>query len=143
MPEKRSDTEMGVDFAALARPATPNTYLVAPPDRCSARPDEAAPVFALPAARLYEIARAALAREPRAELVHEDGRALRLVLVQRSRLFRFPDTVTVQVFPLAGGGATLGVYSAAKYGRSDLGVNKRRVRRWLGLLARATAGERG
>ena len=57
-----------------------------------------------------------------------------IVLVQRSRIFRFPDTVTVQLFPLPDGGSTLAIYSHSNYGRSDLGVNADRVRRWLVLI---------
>jgi len=68
---------------------------------------------------------------------------LRLVLVQRSLIFRFPDTITVQVFPQTEGGSTLAIYSRSNYGRSDLGVNKARVQRWLGLIAAQVAGQPG
>jgi uncharacterized protein (DUF1499 family) len=125
----------GIDFATLARPATPNTYLVCPKDRCAVPPDEEGPVFRIPPMRLLEFLRATLPAEPRTRLVRDESDLLRLVLVQRSRVFRFPDTVTVQVFPLPDGGSTLAMYSRSNYGRSDLGVNKARVRRWLGLTA--------
>jgi uncharacterized protein (DUF1499 family) len=124
----------GIDFATLVRPATPNSYLICPRDRCAAVRDEEGPVYAIPPAQLFARAHAALAAEPRTQLIREQPESLRLVLVQRSRLCRFPDTVTVQVFPLPNGGSTLAVYSRSNYGRSDLGVNRRRVRRWLGLI---------
>jgi uncharacterized protein (DUF1499 family) len=124
----------GVDFATLVRPASPNTYLVCPRDRCAAAPDEGAPIYAVPAAQLFERARGILAAEPRTELVRDQPDALRLVLVQRTAFFRFPDTITLQAFPLPDGGSTLAVYSQSNYGHGDFGVNKDRVRRWIGLI---------
>jgi len=124
----------GVDFATLVRPSSPNTYLVCPKDRCAAAADEEGPVYAVPPAQLFERARTLLAAEPRTELVQDQPAALRLVLVQRSFFFRFPDTITVQVFPLPDGNATLAVYSQSNYGHGDFGVNKGRVRAWIGLI---------
>ncbi len=124
----------GVDFATLVRPSSPNTYLVCPKDRCAVSPDEEGPIYAAPAAQLYERARAILAAEPRTELVQEQPEILRLVLVQRSAFFRFPDTITLQVFPLPDGGSTLAIYSQSNYGYGDFGVNKDRVRAWIGLI---------
>jgi uncharacterized protein (DUF1499 family) len=124
----------GVDFATLVRPSSPNTYLVCPKDRCAAAADEDGSIYALPAAQLFERTRTVLAAEPRTELVQDQPEALRLVLVQRSFVFRFPDTITIQVFPLPDGGSTLAVYSRSNYGYGDLGVNKDRVRRWIGLI---------
>jgi uncharacterized protein (DUF1499 family) len=114
----------GIDFATLARPATRNTYLVCPKGRCAAAADEEGLVFQIPAAQLLDLARATLSAEPRTRLVRDEPGLLRLVLVQRSRVFRFPDTITAQVFPLPDGGSTLAMYSCSNYGRSDLGVNK-------------------
>ncbi len=124
----------GVDFATLVRPSSPNTYLVCPRDRCAASPDEEGPIYAVPAARLFERVRGLLAAEPRTQLVQDQPEALRLVLVQRSAFFRFPDTITLQVFPLPDGGSTLAVYSQSNYGRGDFGVNKDRVRAWIDLI---------
>lgn len=129
----------GIEFATLRRSPTANDYLVGPSDRCGAVVDEEGARFSVPAAAVYAAAREVLAREPRTTVVREDAAVLRLVLVQRSRLFRFPDAVTLQVFALPEGGSTLAMYSRSKYGRSDLGVNGRRVRRWLDLVAARVA----
>lgn len=125
---------LGVDFATLVRPSSPNTYLVCPKDRCAAPADEDGPIYAVSAAQLFERARAILAAEPRTELVQDQPDALRLVLVQRSAFFRFPDTITLQAFPLPDGNSTLAVYSQSNYGYGDFGVNKDRVRAWIGLI---------
>jgi uncharacterized protein (DUF1499 family) len=124
----------GVDFATLVRPSSPNTYLVCPKDRCAANADEEGPVYAVPPTQLFERARALLSAEPRTDLVQDQPETMRLVLVQRSFLFRFPDTITVQVFPLPDGDAALAIYSQSNYGYGDFGVNKERVRSWIGLL---------
>ena len=130
----------GVDFATLVRPSSPNTYLVCPKDRCAAVPDEAGPIYAVPAAQLFERARTLLAAEPRTEVVQDQAQTFRLVLVQRSAFFRFPDTITLQVFPLPDGTSTLAIYSQSNYGYGDFGVNKDRVRRWIGLIEAQAAG---
>src|SRR5262245_36400746 len=124
----------GVDFATFVRPSSPNTYLVCPKERCTAMPDEESPVYAAPAARLFEHAQTLFSREPRTEIVQDQPEALRLVFVQRSFFFRFPDTITVQVFPLPDGRSTVAIYSQSNYGYGDFGVNKARVRSWIGLI---------
>jgi len=60
---------------------------------------------------------------------------LRFDLVQRSALFRFPDTVSIEVIPLGDSRSTLAIYSRSTYGYSDLGVNRKRIERWLARLA--------
>ena len=50
----------GVEFTTLVRPSSPNTYLVCPKDRCAAAPDEESPIYALPAAQLFERTRTLL-----------------------------------------------------------------------------------
>ena len=124
----------GVDFATLVRPSSPNTYLVCPKERCAASADEDGPIYAAPAVQLFERARTLLSAEPRTEIVQEQPATFRLVLVQRSAFFRFPDTITIQVFPLPDGDSTLAIYSQANYGYGDFGVNKDRVRAWIGLI---------
>ena len=53
---------------------------------------------------------------------------------QRSLVFRFPDFVDVRYIPIDDHTSTLAIYSRAKYGYSDFGVNKKRVEMWLALL---------
>jgi uncharacterized protein (DUF1499 family) len=58
------------------------------------------------------------------------------VYIQRSALFRFPDVITVELVTLAPDRSSLAIYSRSRYGRSDFGVNRRRVLRWLSRLQR-------
>lgn len=127
-----------VDFAALLRSETPNDALACPADACAAKPDLVTQPVALSAAALAEKVARVLPAEPRTELVSRDAAAadgsVRFVLVQRSFVFRFPDTVNVLVRPVDAQHASLAVYSRSNYGRGDFGVNLARVKDWLGKL---------
>jgi uncharacterized protein (DUF1499 family) len=129
----------GIEFATLVRPSTPNTYLVCRPDLCAVPADAESPTFPRPADQLYDLIRRTLSSQPRTIIAEGEPDRRRLVLVQRSFVFRFPDTITIQVFELPDGHSTLAIYSASKYGRSDLGVNKARVTNWLALIQSAAA----
>jgi len=59
--------------------------------------------------------------------------SLMITYVQRSRVFGFPDYLTVRAVATAGG-AGLIIWSRARYGRGDFGVNRARVEAWLALL---------
>jgi uncharacterized protein (DUF1499 family) len=121
---------MGDPFDGADR--RPNRYRVAPPD--SGLPADApSPVFAVPAERLRAAWERLAAEEPRMRPLAGDGDTLRYVV--RTRFLRFPDDVAVRIGPLAGGRSTLAIGAAARYGYSDLGVNRRRVTRWLARLA--------
>jgi len=130
-----------IDFAELERPKTPNTFLVAPPGLCRrATADEAAPRFGAPAALVREAFRRVAERQPRVEAGARDDALLQDAYVQRSALFRFPDYIEARFIPLPDGGSTIAVYSRSKYGRSDLGVNRKRIGVWLTEL-RAEVGD--
>ncbi len=58
-----------------------------------------------------------------------------ITYVQRSRVFGFPDYLTVKAVVMDGG-AGLIIWSRARYGRSDFGVNRARVEAWLAALDR-------
>jgi hypothetical protein len=126
-----------VDFAALVRRETPNDALACRPEFCPARSDIEAPVFAEPADEMYRVVDAAVAGEPRLEKLAGDAAQGTLRYVQRSRVLRFPDTINVKVAALPGGGSTVLIYSRSQLGRSDLGVNRARIERWIGLIVAA------
>ncbi|MGB7316823.1 MAG: DUF1499 domain-containing protein [Planktotalea sp.] len=52
-----------------------------------------------------------------------------ITYISRTRIAGFPDYVTVQKH-----GNKLRIFSRLRFGRSDLGVNKRRVEGWLSQL---------
>ncbi len=124
-----------VDPATVRLSGKPNEYLAAP------RGTTADPADA--ETRLYpESPRALLARfdaiaraQPRTRVVAGDLDSLMITYVQRSRVFGFPDYLTVKAV-LMDCGAGLMIFSLARYGRSDFGVNRARVEAWLAALDR-------
>lgn len=121
-----------IDFATLTRATTPNNALACPAGLCREKADFITEPVALPAEALAAHVVDILSREIHTELVARDG--LRLVFVQRSRIFRFPDTVNIAVMPLDATHATLAIYSQSNYGHGDFGVNIARVTDWLAKL---------
>jgi len=119
-----------VDPVTTRPGANPNEYFAAP------RGTTAAPADVEP--RLYpEDPRALLARfdaiaraQPRTRVVAGDPDSLMITYVQRSRVFGFPDYLTVKAVATESG-AGLIIFSRARYGRSDFGVNRARVEAWL------------
>lgn len=125
-----------VEFATLKRPRTPNTFLMAPDGLCKeAKVDMEAPVYGVSAATLRnEILRVVIA-QPRVSHTLSDEPELYDDFVVRSALFGFPDLVSVQAIAIGAKKSTLALYSRSVYGRSDLGVNKRRSLAWLAKVA--------
>ena len=57
-----------------------------------------------------------------------------MTYVQTSGLFGFPDYVSVKFIEIDAANSTLAIFSRSRLGKSDLGVNKKRVEAWLGQL---------
>ena len=124
------------DFATLKLSWKPNQFLMLPPGlECPAEAHAASPVFGDEPAALFDRLKAAIGGEPRIEWLAEDREGGRMELVQRSKTFRFPDRISIAVLPSASGdGSALAVYSRAKVGIRDFGVNKARIERWVAAL---------
>jgi Protein of unknown function (DUF1499) len=122
-----------MDMTRIERPSTPNTFLAGPagmkPD-----PDVVTTEHAMPAPRLFKIARDLFATQPRTYVAAEFRDRLQAHYVARSALLNFPDLVTVQVSPAGADRSTLIVWSRSVYGRSDFGVNRDRTAAWLAAL---------
>lgn len=129
-----------LDFETFERSRRPNNYLMAPDGLCkNARPDKISPTYPTSPERLLTAYRRLFETLPSFETIElsDDGRALEAV--QRSRLFRFPDLISLRVFDAGEGLSTPAIYSRARYGRSDFGVNRARVLSWIGGVAVALA----
>ena len=70
-------------------------------------------------------------------------RTRRSLHVQRSRVLRFPDLVRAEIVALGAERSGLILDSRARFGCWDLGVNRRRVLRWVHNLQQITARESG
>ena len=123
------------DFKTLKLSWKPNQYLVTPTGWGQDRPHRESPVFGRDPAAVYAAIKAVALDQPRVQLLSDDPTRRKLELVQRTRIVRFPDFVSIEVVPAEGQGSTILVYSRAKFGIRDFGVNRRRIDRWLALLA--------
>ena len=73
---------------------------------------------------------ALISAEPRTQFIGKNDSLRQLIFVQRSRIFRFPDTIWIQVVD-RGSDTAIIIYSRSSYGYWDLCANRRRVHRWL------------
>jgi uncharacterized protein (DUF1499 family) len=122
-----------VDFERLKLRDTPNQFLICPPGLCAADAHAESPVFEVPVEELRDRWRRVVGAQPRVALLREDG--AQADYVERSKRFRFPDIVTVRFVALAPSKSTLAIYSRSLYGKSDLGVNRKRIEAWLARLS--------
>jgi len=102
-------------------------------------------MFAVAVERLCNAFAAMIESQPRVDIRLRSEDSRRWELVQRSRLFRFADDVSVRFIDNGNGNgtATLAIYSRSRLGYGDLGVNRRRVQRWLALLQAELAPRQG
>ncbi len=130
----------GALWVRLAPLRPEHWHIVPAAEASTARPNEAqllpgdgAPVYALRPAELAARLDALALAEPRTERLagHPDDGFT--TYVQRTPVWRFPDVISVHVLP-HGEGATLAIWSRARYGYSDWGVNAARLARWLEAL---------
>ncbi len=124
-----------VDFATFDPAGRQNVSLMCPPEACPKAGESApSPTFAIPWPRLRDHWEEMARQQPRTAQVWSDAERKKLVYVQRSAFFQFPDIVTVEFRPAGGNGSTLAVASQSRYGRRDFGVNQERVAAWTGRL---------
>lgn len=123
-----------ITIETLRGPLAPNAFLACPPGYCAAADAAPSPVFALSADRLAAYWSEMIAKEPRLVQIAAAPEQRRSLLIQRSALFRFPDLVTVEFVALSPDRSSLALFSRARYGRYDFGVNRQRVLRWLSRL---------
>lgn len=97
------------------------------------------PVFAQPFATVWQAALALAAARPGWAVTAADPRAGEIRAEARTRVWRFVDDVHVRLWLDDAGLTRVDVESRSRVGRGDFGVNGRRVRRYLKLLAERLA----
>ena len=130
-----------VDITALRPPLPQPSFLACPPGYCAAHPALTTPIFAVSWQGLRDAWTKMIAAEPRVVRVAEGSQERRLVYIQHSAVFRFPDIVAVEFVALGPDRSGIALYSRSRYGRSDFGKNRERVERWLGLLEKIAPAE--
>lgn len=122
-----------IDLADFKMGWRPNQFFAAPLGfQARAKPMAVVPDYQVPVDELQTTFRMIALAAPRVSVVYED--AHRIDFVQRSALFKFPDTVSVQFLDRGEGRSSLAIYSRAHVGIGDMGVNKKRVLGWLASL---------
>ena len=133
---RRLDHDAGVwhvDPLTAPTPSTPNSYRVGPSDAAIGS-DAVAPTFDMSAADLAVAFDRAARGDGRVDVVGGSPPERFVTYVQTSGLFGFPDYISVRFIEVDGERSTLSVFSRSRLGQSDLGVNEKRVERWLGNL---------
>lgn len=131
---RRLDHDAGVwhvDPLTAPTPSSPNSYRVAPDD-ATIDFDAVAPTFDMSVAELAAAFDRVARADGRVDVIGGSPSEGFVTYVQTSRLFGFPDYVSVRFIELAPDRSTLAVFSRSRLGQSDLGVNEQRVQRWLG-----------
>ena len=117
-----------------ARSGSPNDFHLT---ACAAHPmgDQMAGTYDLPFESLCHLLEEAALAEPRTRRIAGDQMLGHITLVQGSRLMGYPDAITIMTQPINLGDtdptSTVTVFSRSRYGRSDHGVNRTRMQRWL------------
>jgi uncharacterized protein (DUF1499 family) len=123
-----------LDFVRFRKIWKPNQCLALPAGfQAAEKSDLQSGVFQASAAQIreawLEIARS---QSRVSDIREEEGQ---IEAVQRTALVGFPDWITAMPVDLGEGRASICVFSRSKYGIRDMGVNEKRVRLWLSLLA--------
>ena len=126
---------MLISFESLQRPSSPNTWLIGPAAApASLQVDSHAPEFGIPAAQLVDAWTQIVKRQPRTRIVAVSDDGLQVEAEQRSALFRFVDKISFRAVALDGDRSTFYAYSRSQVGYWDLGVNRKRLERWVAEL---------
>lgn len=121
-----------MDFRKVPENRRPNRWLICPPGYSNVAPDEAPPVFGAGVTTLRDSWRAMVLQQPRIAVAYDEADAMELV--QRTRIFRFADDISVAYIGLGRGRSTIALFSRSRVGYSDLGTNRRRLQDWMTLL---------
>ncbi len=104
-------------------------------------PDIEPLIVAAPPAEVYEKAEA-LAEAMEWEFVTQDPQAGLIEATATSRAYQFKDDIVIRLAPTGTGTAVstrVDMRSASRVGRSDVGVNAARIKKFLAALALATS----
>ncbi len=138
---------VGVGFLAYVRlaPSNPDTWHVDPFKASKfrkrnvfiQRPDEGknpSPEFAMDAQSLARAFDAVAMAADRVERLAGSPSDLFVTYIARSKTIGYPDYISIKFIELAGGRSTFAVFSRARFGSSDFGVNRQRFQDWLKKL---------
>lgn len=126
-----------VDFSTLTIPSgSPDYYLACPPDLClSHTPDQILQIYDIPAQQLRRILLSFIDTQPTISFWRMDPAINQIDFLENDPTMRMPDVITVQTFDLGEGKSMIAIYSRSLHGFANEGSNRKRVRRWLAMIA--------
>lgn len=122
------------DPLTVATSETPNSFRMAPAGSTRERIDMTSPVYSEPAVVMAQAFDEFVLQQRATVRIAGLPPELMMTYVQRSEALKFPDYVSVKFMDLGDGTSTIAVYSRARYGYADMGVNQARVERWVKTL---------
>ncbi len=118
-----------VDPLSATRDGKQNRYILRPDGETYQ-----SPVFQMSVAELALAFDKVAMAAPRVSRLAGRAEDLWVTYVQRTGLMRYPDYISVKFIETPDGAATLAIYSRSRFGRSDFGVNRARVKTWIDAL---------
>lgn len=115
-------------------PDNPNWYRLLPGDAATQtvpERDASAPIFDASVASLESTFDEVAMGDGRVKVLAGSAAEGFVTYVQRSALMGYPDYVSVRFIEVDEANSTLALLSRSRYGSSDLGVNQKRVQRWI------------
>ena len=125
-----------LDLRKFHRSGTPNDWMACTRNMCMENANIDLPIYAVSKQKLIKTTSSLITKKPRTKLLRYVPKLDQLIFVQRSKFFRFPDTIWVQFLEVENG-TSLIMYSRSNYGYYDFGVNKKRVKAWIGSIKAA------
>jgi len=89
--------------------------------------------FNAPPERMWQMVQQVILSTPRTKYLAGSAKEGMMTYVARSLVFGFPDYTTVTVTQ-NGQGSHVTLFGRLRYGRSDFGVNAKRLRSWIKAL---------
>lgn len=126
------DTPVPIEFAALVQPRSPNTCLAAPPGHPGPK-QVTSPILPATPDVVFTTLLTLAEGFPRTWRLAAWPERRQAQWVERSALVNYPDIIVAEVVATPEG-TSLFLYSRSLFGYSDLGVNAKRVERWLAAL---------
>ncbi len=130
-----------MNFNHLSLPKYNNFYFIAPQGCSNLPPHQISPVFSLTVENLITHFEKIIEKCHNIKLNNQSTDGLQRVYIQRSRIFRFPDIIAVEFIKLSGTTSSIMLFSHAKYGVLDFGVNRRRLLSWIAALQLAVKNQ--
>ncbi len=116
----------------------PNFYLICPKVICGVD-GNTSPIYKLNSNTLYHATLDIIQKKEKTTITYQNNKKYQLIFIQKTRFFRFPDYIDIQIFPVGNNESTIAIFSRAKYGFYDFGINKSRVINIITELSNITA----